>query len=349
MKKLACMVLLVLGAISAVAAQDRSALRPVRQPEEAQSHWSWNEGWRQLRVVSRGRVELTDDERDVKSVSPDGYFEISSRGWWSLFGQRYIVRGNSDGSTTRRFTVGSAERPLDAQTRAWLGDAIQHLARSGFDAEGRVARILAREGPSGVLDAIPLASSDFVKAKYFIALFSQARFDPRTADRAIRETGREIGSDYELAHVLLAASEAMTIDEALEPAFVDAANAIGSDYEHARVLLGLMANQQTGVTVNVVLASTSHIGSDYEQARVLSQVAQQKDLTDAHVLGIARATDSIGSDFEKARVLLQIVAVHPMEKRTQQAILEAAGHIGSDHERGRVLSAMLRGGALTGP
>jgi hypothetical protein len=349
MKKLTCVVLLALGAISTEAAQDRPALRSVRQSEEAHSRWSWNEGWRQLRVASRGRVELTDDERDVKSVSINGYFEISSRGWWSLFGQRYIVLGNSDGTTTRRFTVGSAERPLDAETRAWIGDTVQRLARSGFDAESRVARILAREGPSGVLDTIPLSSSDFVKAKYFILLFSQARLDPRTAERAIRESGTEIGSDYELARVLMAAAEAMTIDEALEPAFVDAANAIGSDYEHARVLVGLMAKQQTGVTVNVVLASNSHIGSDYQQARVLSQVAQQKDLTDAAVLGIVRATDSIGSDFEKARVLLQIVAVHPVEKTTQQAILEAAGHIGSDHERGRVLSAMLRGGALTGP
>src|SRR5262249_27352843 len=225
MKKLTSVILLALAAFSTAAAQDRPALRTARQSEEAHYRSSWNEGWRQLRVESRGRVELTDDERDVKSVSPDGYFEISSRGWWSLFGQRYIVRGNADGTTTRRFTVGSAERSLDAETRAWIGDTIQRLARSGFDAESRVARILAREGPSGVLDTIPLSSSDFVKAKYFILLFSQAQLDPRMAERAIRDSGREIGSDYELARVLLAVAETVTIDEALEPAFVDAANA----------------------------------------------------------------------------------------------------------------------------
>ena len=60
-------------------------------------------------------------------------------------------------------------------------------------------------------------------------------------------------------------------------------------------------------------------------------IFSRHNLTDAAVLGIAKATDSIGSDFEKARVLLQIVAAHPMGKTTQQAILEAAGHIGSDH------------------
>src|SRR5262245_44580244 len=139
---------------------------PSRRADEGHMRWGWSDGWRQLRVSSRGRIELTDDERDVKSVSPNGYFEISSRGWLSLFGQRYIVRGNADGTTTRRFTVGSAERPLDAETRAWIGDTIQRLARSGFDVEGRVARILAREGPAGVLDANPRSSSAYVTAKY---------------------------------------------------------------------------------------------------------------------------------------------------------------------------------------
>src|SRR5690242_20828873 len=46
----------------------------------------------------------------------------------------------------------------------------------------------------------------------------------------------------------------------------------------------------------VIIASSSHIRSDYEQARVLSQVAEQKDLTDTAVLGIVKATDSIRSE-----------------------------------------------------
>jgi hypothetical protein len=137
-----------------------------------------------------------------------------------------------------------------------------------------------------VLDAIPLSSSDFVRAKYFLLLFSQARLDPRTGERAIRESATEIGSDYERARVLTAAAEFMTIDEPLAAAFLDATNAIGSDYDHARVLLHLIAKQRTGVAATLTIASSTHIGSDYEQARVLSQVAEQKDLTDAAVIGI---------------------------------------------------------------
>ena len=70
-------------------------------PLDGRQHWTFSvsDGWTRLRVDARGRIELTDDEKDVKSVSPNGSFEISSKGWLSLFGQRYVVHGNTDGTT----------------------------------------------------------------------------------------------------------------------------------------------------------------------------------------------------------------------------------------------------------
>src|SRR5712671_1316641 len=118
---------------------------------EEQLRSTWSDGWKQLHVESRGHIELTDDERDVKSVSANGYFEISSRGWLSLFGQRYTVRGNADGTTTRRFSLGASEHAIDAAARGWIGDAMQRLVGGGFAADTRVTRILSQQGANGVL------------------------------------------------------------------------------------------------------------------------------------------------------------------------------------------------------
>ncbi|OFV91819.1 MAG: hypothetical protein A3G76_15010 [Acidobacteria bacterium RIFCSPLOWO2_12_FULL_65_11] len=308
--------------------------------------FSTGTGWTRLRIEARGRIELTDDEKDVKSVSANGSFEISSKGWLSLFGQRYAVRGNADGTTTRRFNVGGVERPIDAEARAWIADTIQHLVRNGFGAEARVARILASQGPSGVLDEIARFDSNFIKARYFALLLQQQRLDRPTAERTLRLASSQIGSDFELARVLIAFVEAVPLDETLAPAFVEAANAIGSDFEHARALRALMARQQTPVAVKAVLASTPRIGSDFEKGRVLRDLAQRKDIGADAVSGIVRATASIGSDFEHARVLLEVIASQPIDAAARQALLDTTGRIGSDHERGRVMSAMLREGAL---
>jgi len=306
-----------------------------------------SDGWTRLRVEARGRIELTDDEKDIKVVSPNGSFEISSKGWLSLFGQRYVVHGNTDGTTTRRFSVGGLYKPIDAEARAWIADAIDRLVANGFGADARVARIIAQRGPAGVLDEIPRFGGAFTKARYFTLLFKQSRLDAPTAARALRQAGREIGSAFELAGVLITFAELFPLDDTIAPAFLDATNSIGSAFEHARVLISLIARERpTAAAVKVVLASTPRIGSDFEKARVLDRLAQNRDLGADAVLGIVRAATSIGSAFEQSRVLLQVIHSQPIDDATRKALLETTGRIGSDHERGRVMSAMLREGAV---
>jgi hypothetical protein len=354
---------------------------PIVQGDDHSVHWGSSNDWTRLRVDVRGHIELTDDDRDVKNVSPNGYFELSSRRWFSFFGRRYEVRGGADGTLSRRFTVNGVERPVDAQTRAWIGDVIQRLVRNGFDADARVARILARQGPAGVLDAISRVSSDFARAIYFGQLVRQARLDATNARRALSQAGQEIHSDFELARVLMAFVDTMTIDETIGAALVGATDALGSDFEHARVLTRLLAREPRTLTIaKVTLASSLQIGSDFEKSRVLagfvqaygvdgttsdpfftvvrtiqsdferyrvlSLLVQRKGIDDNTVLGIVQVASSIGSDFHKAQVLLQVVASQPGGGATKQALLEAAGRIGSGYERGLVLSAMLREGAL---
>ena len=314
--------------------------------DDGRMHWTWSEGWRSLSVSSRGQIELTDDERDVKSVSPNGYFEISSRGWLSLFGQRYIV-GGTDGAMTRRFSVGASERPIDAAARAWIGDTIQRLVHTGFAAEARVRRIIAQQGPVAVLDAISSLSSDYSKSKYFRLLLEQARLDRSTAELVLRRAGREISSDFELARVLTTFTQSNSLDDAMAPTFAEAAQRMGSDFERARVLRTVFATQRhTPAVVNAVLTSSSTIGSDVEKSRVFQDLAESNDLDAASVLGLVRAVGLIGSDFEKSRVLRQIIASQRLDAVGRQALLDVAGRIGSDHERGRVLSAMLQGGTF---
>jgi hypothetical protein len=321
--------------------------RPSAPIDQEHSRSTWSDGWKRLHVESRGRIELTDDERDIKRISPDGYFELSSRGWLSLFGRRYTVRGNADGTTTRRFSLGASEHPIDVATRRWIGDTIQRLVAGGFGAETRVTRILSQQGASGVLDAISLLSGDFIKAKYYRILLAQTPLDRPTAARLLRQAGHEIGSDFELARVLTSFIQTVALDDAIAPAFVEASSGIDSDFERSRLLRTLLASQRhMPALVSVVLTSSSSIGSDFEKTRVLQDLAGSRDLDEAAVLGLIRTTGSIGSDFEKSRILRQIVAGQPLDAVSRAALLDTAGHIGSDHERGRVLSALLQGGAL---
>ncbi len=209
-------------------------------------------------------------------MSANGSFEISSKGWLSLFGQRYVVRGNTDGTTTRRFSVGGLDKPIDGEARAWIADAIERLVRSGFGAEARVARIIAQQGPNGVLDEISRFGGAFTKARYFTLLFKQPRLDRPTAERALRQAGREIGSAFELARVLVAFAEVFPLDDTIAPAFIEATNSIGSAFEQSRVLLQVISSQPIdAATRQALLDTTGRIGSDHERGRVMSAMLRE--------------------------------------------------------------------------
>lgn len=342
MKRIILVLLMAIGVMAFIAAQDR----PSPQSNQGHLRWTTSENGRVVRVESYGAIELTDDDRDVKSVPPGGWFELSSRNWLSLFGQRYIVLGNADGTVTRTFAMGATERPIDAAARAWIGDTLQRLVNDGFAAEARVRRILSQQGPAAVLDAASAISGDYAQATYFRLLAASGRLDRATGERAIRRAGEEIGSDFELARVLMALIDVVPIDDAVAPVFVEATRGIGSDFEHSRVLRAFIAREQhTTAVVNAVLTSSTTIGSDFEKSRVLRELAETSALEASSVLGLIRAAGSIGSDFEQSRVLRQIAGRHELDATNRQAIVETAGRIGSEYERDRVL-ALVQGGAL---
>lgn len=334
--------LISIALVGVAAAQNRPSLTG-----ESHSRWSTSINGRQISVDSVGAIELTDDQRDIRSIAPDGSFEMSSRGWLSLFGQRYIVRSGPDGQLVRRHMLGASEHPIDEAARAWIGDTLQHLLREGFAAESRVRRILTRQGPSAVLDAAAEMSNDYVRGTYLKLLATRAQLDRATAERALRQAGADIRSDFELAGVLIAFLDRITLDEAMAPAFVEATRSIGSDFEHSRVLRALIANQaHTPAIVNAVLTSSTGIGSDFEKSRVLRELAERRDLESSSVLGLIRAAGSIGSDFEQSRVLRQIASTQPLDDANRRAMLETARRMGSEYERTRVLSSMVQSGAL---
>lgn len=331
--------LIAFAVVALTAAQDRTGDRHTR--------WSTTENGRQLRVETVGTIELTDDERDIKTVSPDGFFELSSKGWLSLFGQRYIVRGNADGTVTRVLMSAATEHPIDEAARAWIGNTLQNMVRQGFLAEARARRILTEQGPAGVLDAAADISSDFAQAKYFSVLATQSPIDRPNAERALRMAADDIGSDFELARVLIAFLDVITIDDAISPVFVEATRSIGSDFEHSRVLQALIAKQpHTTAVVNAVVTSSTTIGSDFEKSRVFRDLAGGMRLDASSLVGLIRASGSIGSDFEHSRVLRQIASSQPLDEASRREIVDSARHIGSDYERTRVLASLVQGSTL---
>lgn len=345
--------------------------------ESSQTRIRYSDGDQTVEIRTRGGLEFTDDDADIRSISRDGYLMIEEqRGGMT---RRVEVVPGADGTPQRSYYARGQQQPFDTEARAWLAHVLPDLIRnSGIGARARVGRILSRRGPGGVLDEISLIRSDGAKRIYFRELLNGAPQDASIRRRAARQMAREISSDGEKAELLIAIADQYLGNEGVSPDFFEAVNSISSDGERRRVLSSIMRRNLNDGDVTRALRSAramssdgekaellvhhstvflnhpsataalfetiNSISSDGEHARVLSALLQRHELNREMLMHTIHSAERLSSDGEKANVLLTAVRLYGDNGAALSAIADAAKTISSDGERGRVLSAIVRQG-----
>ncbi len=312
-----------------------NAATPPEQSGETHTEMVTRNGWNSLTLKIDGAIEFTDDDRDVKALSPNGDFRLEEGRWFSS--RSYEVKADSAGNLTKTYSVGWTTKPLDDEARAWLGRVLpQGIRDSGIGAGPRVARILRQGGPQAVITEIGLIHSNGSKRVYLELLFSQASLNPSQLKDAARLI-RGISSDGDKAHVIIAVDTKYFTDE-LRPYIFEAIQTISSDGDKRRVLSDFVSKDGgSGDTLVSVAKVAKHISSDGDKAEVLIELADSYRATDDLRAAYFQAANSISSDGDHARVLLKLLARNGADNDTLTRLLRSAEKISSDGAKARVL------------
>lgn len=336
--------------------------------------FTWSNDGEKLDVKYDGEIELSDDDTDVKKLSPGGSLKIKDG--WMLSAHTVELTADASGNITRRFWVGFSERPFEPEGRQWVAKMLPRFIRqTGIGAAARVARILKARGPAGVLAEIALIEGSWGKKIYFTELLRTASLDSATVRQVLAQAGREIDSDFELASLLIDSADKLMIDEGTRQAYFEAARSIESDFEMRRVYSSaLKRGPVSGPVLAGILDASRHIDSDFEEAslliqiaklqpldnttrapffaalgtvesdfehrRVLSALADRTDLTQETIGAMLTSGATVQSDFEAASFLLQVARQQPIEGALRAPFFRAVDSIGSSFERSRVLEAV---------
>ncbi len=349
-----------------------------RRGQHSRMTMSWSNNGERMEVRVDGEIEFTDDDRDVKRLSPGGSLRIKEGGVFGGFFASHTVEFTADasGNITRRFWAGMSEQPFDPEGRQWLAKYLPRFIRqTAFGARARVARILKAYGPAGVLTEISLIEGSWGKKAYFVELLNAVPLDAATVKGLLAQAGREIESDFELATLLIERADKLLVDDSMRQAYFEAAGTIQSDFEMARVFKAALKRGPVSPPVlAAILEASRDIDSDFEQATLLVQVAGGHSLDRATRAPFFSALATVGSDFEQGRVLkalsersepdsettaamlasgatvqsdfeaasflLQIAKQQPIEGTLRVPFFRAVDSIGSTFERGRVLQAV---------
>ena len=314
-----------------------AGMAPVASQQSGETHMelTTQNGWTSLKVKIDGAIEFTDDDRDVKSLSPNGHFRLEEGSW--LSGREYDVKADETGNLTKTYSVGRTSKPLDDEGHAWLGRLLPQVIRdTGIGAGTRVARILRQGGPPAVLAEIGLIHSDGSRRIYLEQLFSQATLNTEQLKDSAKLI-RGISSDGDKAQVVITVDEKYFSGD-LRPYLFAAAESINSDGDKRRVLSDII-KKDAGNTESLVRAARTarHISSDGDKAEVLVEIADPYRASDELHMVYFEAVNSISSDGDRARVLSKLLEKHGDDRDTLARVLRSAEKLSSDGDKARVL------------
>jgi beta-lactamase regulating signal transducer with metallopeptidase domain len=336
-----------------------------------------------IRLAATGEFTFNEDYTDVGAVAAGAYVVVEVD--YGGHDRRVTIRPGNE----RVYKVDGDTRPFDAEARTWLAETLTFLLRrTGYAGEERARWILERRGVQGLLDEIVLLTGDYARRIYLQAGIESGRLDVAAYERLVVEAGRTIGSDYELAELLIAIAKVQPLTERMQAGFVAAAKTVGSDYERRRVLRAAL--QRPGLSPAVqgaMLDAAADINSDYELASLLIELNDARRIDEAVRPAFFNAANSLQSDYEHRRVLTAVVgraggrggasrailadvlgsartidsdyelaelltevgSAYLLDEALRPAFFAAAATIGSDYEHGRALTSVLERDDLPRP
>jgi beta-lactamase regulating signal transducer with metallopeptidase domain len=296
--------------------------------------WHWRDGLSARDLRAQGNIEFTDDESDIKSMSPGSWFSFEeSHGFAS---RRFQAMADGSGNITRKYLVDGREVPLDDQGRAWLRAAIPEMLReTGFDVAGRVRRIMGRGGAQAVIAEIGRIQSNGAKRRYIQELIPIGNLNKDQLQTVFRIV-REISSDGDKASLLISLSRYSSQDSLRDYVF-EAVSTIHSSGDRRRVLMNYAQQDPSRATLTAVARSAEGIQSDGDKASVLIELAGHYRTNEDMRRPFFRTAESINSSGDRARVLMAVVGNAGDHRDTLVDALRATAGIPSDGDKARVL------------
>ena len=304
------------------------------------SRWSHKSNGSEFNIELRGRVEVTDDDRDIKSLSDGGYLEISK----TVFGSKrsVVIESQGGGKLKRSYYEGRTLASWEDGGKAWLADILPSVVRStGISAEARVERFFKKGGTTAVLNEISQLEGDGVRAQYAALLMKQPVPVSEYAG-IIRSVSGKIDSDHYKAEFLRNNIGKFIQNKEASAAVFSATLEIDSDHYRAGVIKeALRGDNVTQDNITTALQAASKIESDHYITEVLTALLQKPNLTDAAMEKLIETTQAIESDHYKTEILKRALSKPNLSKRSYDNLIESTRHVESDHYLSEIIRELL--------
>ncbi|CAL2063164.1 hypothetical protein [Tenacibaculum sp. 190524A05c] len=293
-----------------------------------------------FKIEYEGDIVLSDDDKDIVSISRGGFIEIKK----SSFGKkRRVVIEAESGTLKKRYFVGWSEKSYEPEGKAWLAEILPEIIRNTtIGAEARVKRFYNRGGANAVLKEIERLESDYVSSAYFSYLMDY-NLNASELTRVVEIAGNQIDSDYYLAQLLQKNQRAFLGNSQTLSAYIKATRNIQSDYYMSQVLNKAVKNDEiSDDQLGDLLQISKNIQSDYYLSQVLGKILDSRELNKSNMEKIMSLSNSISSDYYKSQVLKKALKKNNLSDKNYKTFISSIDDVGSDYYSSSIIEDLLK-------
>ncbi|MTI33466.1 hypothetical protein [Xanthovirga aplysinae] len=302
---------------------------------------TYSNGVSKYSIKQRGEIELTEDEKDIKNISPGGYLKIEK----TTFGnkRRLEITSDSRGEVHKKYFENRKELPFESEGKNWLSEILLEVIRSsGIDAENRVNRIYKKGKTSAVLREISLITSNSVKGDYFDYLLEKNDLNDQELIQIVEKIGSSITSNSTRAELLEDHSRVFLDNDKKAKAFFAVLSKLSSNTERGEVLRHIVDDHKLSHSMYIdLLKATGKLSSNYERAEVLEEVNEIFIDKPQAYEAYFRVIDGMSSNTERGNVLTDLLEDNNLSAGCLKRLLESTRKISSNTEKGNILEEFI--------
>ncbi|MBN1988831.1 MAG: hypothetical protein JW783_05535 [Bacteroidales bacterium] len=282
-----------------------------------------NESFSKFEIRYKGKVQVTDNDKDIKSISPNGYLTIEK----SSFGnsRRLEFTSDSQGRLTRKYYEGAKERSYESDGKAWLQEVLEEaIYRTGVGGKERALRIYKSKGVYGILDEVErissysgsfsFGSSFFgfhsvevrgfnVRNMYLKTLVDEASIDKKDLPLVLRAI-EGVESNSTKGTLLRTIIDKYPLDAYLMTKMLQTTESLSYNTEMGNVLRKFQSKYRINLdNYDAYFDVIRRMSINSEKGNVLKPLANSQKLEDRVMVELIRSVGQFSSESEKAAVL----------------------------------------------
>ncbi len=292
---------------------------------------------RHVKVTLEGNIQFSENEQEIVSISPDGYFLLTERRWFTT--RKLEVIPGDDGKPIFKYRVRSSTFPFDEAAQAWLRETLPEvLDETGINTTIRINNYLADGKMRSAFREVARLGSSSRKRDFYLRLADLEGMDQEFYQQIVRDAGEEIHSSSELRYALTELAKMLPGDEETTSRLIRAAENISSSSEKRYAISQFAENRDhTASTLADLFDLTESISSSSEKGYALRQMTALVSKHPAAAKAYLECAATISSSSEFATTLITLASNSELDDEGWAHLSETAAYISSNSEKGRVL------------